>query len=89
MLEEFLPALFGEAIDDGDYRLELAHLPVKYSGLALPNTVNSAMLNHQACKNVCSHLISALKDETTFETTQPNHGNSKSSNGAGLSLFYH
>ena len=66
--EEFLPALFGEAIEDGDYRLELAHLPVKYSGLALPNTVNSATPNHQASKDVCSHLISALKDETTFET---------------------
>ena len=37
MQEEFLTALFGEAIDkdDGDYPLELAHLPVKYSGLAL------------------------------------------------------
>ena len=31
--EEFIPALFGEAIDDNDYRLEL---PVNYSGLALP-----------------------------------------------------
>ena len=48
MQEEFLPALFGEAIDDSDYRLELAHLPVKYSGLALPTTANSATLNHQA-----------------------------------------
>ena len=70
MQEEFLPALFGEAIDDSDYRLELAHLPVKYSGLALPNTVNSTTLNHQASKDVCSHLISALKDETTFETAK-------------------
>ena len=41
---------------------------MKYSGLPLPNTVNSAATNHQASKNVCSHLISALKDETTFET---------------------
>ena len=35
MQEEFLPK-----IDDGNYRLEHARLPVKYSGLALPNTVN-------------------------------------------------
>ena len=28
--EEFLPALLGEAIDDSDYRLELALLPVQY-----------------------------------------------------------
>ena len=48
MQEEFLPALSGDAIDDGDYRLELAHLPVKYSGLDLPTTANSATLNHQA-----------------------------------------
>ena len=48
MQEEMLPALFGEATDDGEYRLDVAHLPVKYSGLALPNTVNSVTLNHQA-----------------------------------------
>ena len=27
--EEFVPALLGKVIDDGDYRLELARLPVK------------------------------------------------------------
>ena len=56
----------GEAIDDGDYLLELAHLPVNYSGLALPNTV--ATPNHEARTGVCSQLIRALKNETTFET---------------------
>ena len=54
----------------GKYRLELAHLPVKYAGLALPNTANSATLNHQACKDVCSHFISALKGKTTIETAK-------------------
>ena len=67
MQEEFLPVLFGEAIDDGDYTLKLAHLPVKYSGIALPNTANSATPNHQASKDVCSHLISARNDETTLK----------------------
>ena len=43
-----LPALFVEAIDDGDYRLEVLHLAVKCSGLALPNTANSATPNQQA-----------------------------------------
>ena len=52
MQEEFLPELLGEEIDDGEYRLELAHLPMNYSVLALPNTVNSASPNHQASKNV-------------------------------------
>ena len=65
---EFLPALFGETVDDGDYRLELAHLPVKYSGMALPNPIKTAKQNHQASKDVCSHLISALNDESAFET---------------------
>ena len=62
------PALTGEAIDDNDYQIELKHLPMKYSGLALPNTADSTTLNHQASKDLCSHLISAVKDETTFET---------------------
>ena len=35
MQAEFLPAFCGEEIGDGNYRLELANLPVKYSGLAL------------------------------------------------------
>ena len=58
MQEEFLPALFGEAIVDD--------LLVNYSGLALPNTVT----NHKASNDGCSHLISELKDETTFETAK-------------------
>ena len=50
-------------------QLERAHFPVIHSGLALPNTVKfSATLSHQASNDVWSHLISVLKDETTFET---------------------
>ena len=40
---------------------------MKYSGLALLNTVNAATPNHQTSNDVCSHLISALNDETAFE----------------------
>ena len=65
MQEEFLPALFGEAIDDGDYWLALAHLTVTYSELALSSTVNSATPIQHARNDICS--ISALKSETTFE----------------------
>ena len=43
-------------VDGGDYWLELARLAVKYSGLALPNSVHSATSNNQASKDVCSHL---------------------------------
>jgi hypothetical protein len=39
---------------------------VKLSGLS----VNSATRNHHASKDVCSHLISALKEETTKKTSK-------------------
>ena len=61
-----LPVLVGEAIDDGDYRLELAHLPVKY----LDWLYQTKSIPHKASKDVCSHLISALKDATTFGATK-------------------
>ena len=51
MQGEVLAALFGEAIDDSDYELKFAHLPVKYSGLA-PNTVNAAKRKHQASTDI-------------------------------------
>ena len=72
MQEEFLPACFGEAIVEGNNRLEIAHLPAEYFGLTLPSTANSVTPNHQASKDACSHLFSALKDETTFETAKHN-----------------
>ena len=53
MQEEFLLAHLGKAIDDGD-QLALAHLPVKYSGLALPIKANSATLNHQARNDIAA-----------------------------------
>ena len=46
---------------DCDYSLALAYLPVKYSGVALPNTVNSATPKHRVSKDVCKHLIGAVK----------------------------
>ena len=49
-----------------DYWLEFTHL----TGLAPPNRVNSATSNHQASKDVCSHLISAPKDEKIFGTAK-------------------
>ena len=52
MQGEFLAALFGEAIDDSDYELKVAQLPVKYSGLAPPNTVNAAKRKHQASTDI-------------------------------------
>ena len=52
MQEEYFPALFGEAIDDGDFRLELAHLAVQYSGLALPSTVHSNCQGRMKCRTL-------------------------------------
>ena len=42
---------------------------MKYSGLALPTLVDTATPNHQASKDDCSHLISALTNETSFVMT--------------------
>ena len=46
--------------------LGLAHLPVKH----IPIFVNSARPNHQASKDVCSHVINALDHETIIDHTK-------------------
>ena len=67
--ETFLTALFGEPIPVDNHRCELSRLPVKHSGLALPNPVESAKQNYEASRNVCSHLIDALLGKEKFETS--------------------
>jgi hypothetical protein len=46
--QAFLPALFGDVLDENDPRLALASLPVKHAGLALPNPVRSSDMNYEA-----------------------------------------
>ena len=56
---------FGKAIDDGkrSHTFKRHILDWLYQ-----NTVNTATPNHYTQKHVCSHLISALENDTTFET---------------------
>jgi hypothetical protein len=64
---EFLPALFGtESVSDT--RRQLTCLPVKHSGLALPNPTTTAESNWKASTLVCGHLVAALRGRTDFRS---------------------
>jgi hypothetical protein len=64
---KFLPALFGESIDDdGDPRRILASLPVKHAGLTIPNPTDSASSCYEASTLVCSHLTAAVHGVAPF-----------------------
>ena len=68
MQEEFLPALFGEARDDGDYWLELAQ-PTSSEIVKTSSTKHSQFRNAESSsQDRCLQL--SLKDETTFETAK-------------------
>jgi hypothetical protein len=65
--KKFLPALFGiEKVSDT--KRQLACLPVKHSGLALPNSTTAAESNWKASTLVCGHLIAALRGRTDFRS---------------------
>lgn len=65
--DDFLPALFGtESVSDT--RRQLACLPVKHSGLALPNPTTTAESNWKASTLVCGHLVAALRGRTDFRS---------------------
>ena len=66
--ESFLPALFGDQIEQGDYRRSLARLPVKFAGLAIPDPTESAKTNYEASTQTCSHLIAAIRGEKEFKS---------------------
>ena len=57
---KFLPSLFGQKPPDP--LREVIGLPIKHSGLALPNPVESAQLNHESSVLLTSHLTKALRD---------------------------
>ena len=69
--DTFLPALFGDTIDKNDprdCRVDLACLPVKHAGLALPNPVKSAESNYQASVLASLHLCAAMRGVEEFES---------------------
>jgi hypothetical protein len=66
--QSFLPALFGEDLDDDDYRRRLAALPVKHCGVALQDPTASAKPNYEASTLVNVHLLAALKGNEVFRS---------------------
>jgi hypothetical protein len=66
MRSTFLPALIKDNIADGDPLLNLACLPVKNAGLALPNPVNRAEANYRASEVPNSHIIQVMRKKETF-----------------------
>ena len=65
----FLPALYGESLQNCTYRRNLASLPVKFAGLALPDPTATSESNYEASTLVCSHLLSAFRGSESFSST--------------------
>jgi hypothetical protein len=64
---KFLPPLFGiESVCDT--KRQLGCLPVKHSGLALPDPTTTAESNWKASTLVCGHLVAALREHTDFRS---------------------
>jgi hypothetical protein len=66
MRNECLPSLIKANIVDGYPLINLACLPVKKSGLALPNPVESAAANFQASEVTNSHVIQVMRKKDIF-----------------------
>jgi hypothetical protein len=62
----FLPALFSDKLEDHDARHFLRKLPMKFSGLGLPDPAASSKSNLEASTLVCSHLLAAFRSLETF-----------------------
>jgi hypothetical protein len=69
---KFLPALFGITETDNPLR-QLACLPVKQSGLAIPDPTTTADENWTTSTVVCGHLIAALRGTEEFRSVEHNH----------------
>ncbi len=67
LAEKFLPSLFGNG-EQCDTKRQLACLPVKHAGLALPNPTTTAESNWKSSTLICGHLIAALRGTTDFRS---------------------
>ena len=65
--EDFLPALLGSKTEASSHR-ELFCLPIKSSGLALPNPHVTASANYLASTLMNSHLLASLRGSVTFRS---------------------
>jgi hypothetical protein len=66
ILDLFLPALFSDKLDECNPCRSLSKLPVKFSGLVLPNPVASSESNFEASTLVCSYLLAAFRGVESF-----------------------
>ena len=67
LVESFLPALFGEPLDDpNDPRLHLASLPVKHGGLGISNPQGSAKDSYLDSRQATEHLVASILGESGF-----------------------
>ena len=64
--EEFLPALFGETTPIGIHLRKVTALPVKVSGLSIPNAKQSATKNFSTSVDCCSFLVNAIMGRATW-----------------------
>jgi hypothetical protein len=65
----FLPALYRESLQDYGYHRNLAALPMKFAGLAIPDPSATSESNYQAATLVCSHLLAAFRGTQLFSST--------------------
>ncbi len=65
---DFLHALFGDNLINDNLPRQLACLPVKHAGLALPNPLKAAETNWKASTLICGHLVAALRGRTEFRS---------------------
>jgi hypothetical protein len=62
---DFLPTLFGlEGVSDT--QRQLASLPVKFAGLAIPDPTATAEMNWSAFTDICRHIIAAIRGMTIY-----------------------
>jgi hypothetical protein len=66
----FLPTPFGDDYDDDDPRRDIACLPVKWAGLAIPNPTVAADANYKASTLLCSHILAAFRGVDTFRSAK-------------------
>jgi hypothetical protein len=66
----FLPSLFADQLDESNPCCNLSKLPVKFSGLALPNPVTSFEASFEASTLVCSQLLAAFRGVEPFSLAE-------------------
>eukprot|EP00978_Attheya_sp_CCMP212_P043518 scaffold285789_cov24-Attheya_sp.AAC.1 len=66
LTEVFLPALFREMTPAGVHLRKITALPVKVSGLSIPNVEHSATKNFSTSVDCCSFLVNTIMGQATW-----------------------